>query len=102
MGLHHKPTVCLSRASFLDFGFSHQDCLQDKYSERGSKPQILFFLLRRCLLFVLAVEILADITQRSTLGEQEIERERGVILREMQVRAASGETVGSMIGKKIL
>ena len=32
-----------------------------------------------------AVEILADITQRSTLGEQEIERERGVILREMQV-----------------
>ena len=32
-----------------------------------------------------AVEILADILQRSTLGEQEIERERGVILREMQV-----------------
>ena len=32
-----------------------------------------------------AVEILADILQRSTLGEKEIERERGVILREMQV-----------------
>ena len=31
-----------------------------------------------------AVEILADINQNSTLGEQEIERERGVILREMQ------------------
>ncbi|XP_060555376.1 mitochondrial-processing peptidase subunit beta-like [Ruditapes philippinarum] len=31
-----------------------------------------------------AVEILADITQNSTLGKNEIERERGVILREMQ------------------
>merc|ERR1711976_942251 len=31
-----------------------------------------------------AVEILADITQNSKFGEQEIERERGVILREMQ------------------
>ncbi|KAK2186147.1 hypothetical protein NP493_212g03021 [Ridgeia piscesae] len=31
-----------------------------------------------------AVEILSDIIQNSTLGEQEIERERGVILREMQ------------------
>merc|ERR1719186_183170 len=31
-----------------------------------------------------AVEILADITQNSLLGQQEIERERGVILREMQ------------------
>jgi len=31
-----------------------------------------------------AVDILADILQNSTLGEQEIERERGVILREMQ------------------
>uniref|UniRef100_A0AAR2JFZ2 Mitochondrial-processing peptidase subunit beta n=1 Tax=Pygocentrus nattereri TaxID=42514 RepID=A0AAR2JFZ2_PYGNA len=31
-----------------------------------------------------AVEILADIIQNSTLGEAEIERERGVILREMQ------------------
>lgn len=34
---------------------------------------------------ITAVEILADIIQNSTLGEQEIERERGVILREMQV-----------------
>ena len=34
--------------------------------------------------FQLAVEILADIIQNSTLGEAEIERERGVILREMQ------------------
>lgn len=31
-----------------------------------------------------AVDILADIIQNSTLGEAEIERERGVILREMQ------------------
>ncbi|KAG1662364.1 Mitochondrial-processing peptidase subunit beta [Nymphon striatum] len=31
-----------------------------------------------------AVEILADIIQHSKLGENEIERERGVILREMQ------------------
>merc|ERR1719357_1483642 len=31
-----------------------------------------------------AVDILADITQNSLLGDQEIERERGVILREMQ------------------
>ena len=31
-----------------------------------------------------AVDILADIIQNSTLGEVEIERERGVVLREMQ------------------
>ena len=31
------------------------------------------------------MDILSDIIQNSTLGEQEIERERGVILREMQV-----------------
>jgi processing peptidase subunit beta len=31
-----------------------------------------------------ALEILADIIQNSKLGENEIERERGVILREMQ------------------
>ena len=31
-----------------------------------------------------AVDILSDILQNSTLGENEIERERGVILREMQ------------------
>ncbi|CAH3187442.1 unnamed protein product [Porites evermanni] len=31
-----------------------------------------------------AVDILADIIQNSLLGEAEIERERGVILREMQ------------------
>ena len=30
------------------------------------------------------VEILSDILTNSTFGEQEIERERGVILREMQ------------------
>lgn len=33
---------------------------------------------------ITAVDILADIIQNSTLGEVEIERERGVILREMQ------------------
>ncbi len=32
-----------------------------------------------------AVDILADIIQNPTLGEREIERERSVILREMQV-----------------
>ncbi len=37
------------------------------------------------MLSISAVEVLSDITQNSTLGEQEIERERGVILREMQV-----------------
>jgi len=37
------------------------------------------------LWIISAVEILADINQNSTFGEQEIERERGVILREMQV-----------------
>ena len=31
-----------------------------------------------------AVEILSDIITNSKFGEQEIERERGVILREMQ------------------
>lgn len=31
-----------------------------------------------------AIEILSDIIQNSKLGENEIERERGVILREMQ------------------
>ena len=34
---------------------------------------------------VAAVEILSDINQNSLLREQEIEVERGVILREMQV-----------------
>ena len=49
----------------------------------------------------LAVDILADIIQNATLGEAEIERERGVILREMQVQytctqkdSASWATVG--------
>ena len=37
------------------------------------------------MVFVSAVDILSDIIQNSTLGENEIERERGVILREMQV-----------------
>ena len=32
-----------------------------------------------------AVDILADILQNATLGEREIERERSVILREMEV-----------------
>lgn len=37
------------------------------------------------VLSLVAVDILADITQNSVFGEAEIERERGVILREMQV-----------------
>lgn len=43
----------------------------------GMKTQLFEF-------YFTAVEILADIIQNSTLGEAEIERERGVILREMQ------------------
>jgi len=38
------------------------------------------------LLCSLAVDILSDIILNSTLGQDEIERERGVILRELQVR----------------
>ena len=42
-------------------------------------------IIKKSLIVPLAaVEILADIIQNSTLGEQEIERERGVILREME------------------
>lgn len=37
-----------------------------------------------CVCFKTAVDVLSDIIQNSMLGEQEIERERGVILREMQ------------------
>lgn len=35
--------------------------------------------------FILAVEILADITQNSRFGEEDIEKEKGIILRELQV-----------------
>ena len=41
-------------------------------------------LSNKQILSFTAVDILADIIQNSTLGEAEIERERGVILREMQ------------------
>ena len=37
------------------------------------------------ILYFVAVDVLSDIIQNSTLGENQIERERGVILREMQV-----------------
>merc|ERR1712038_704112 len=49
-----------------------------------SREQTVFYA--KCLSSDLpqAVEVLADILQNSKLGEQEIERERGVILREMQ------------------
>ncbi|KAJ4426214.1 hypothetical protein ANN_27025 [Periplaneta americana] len=49
-----------------------------------SREQTVFYA--KCLKEDLtkAVEILADIIQNSKLGEQEIEREKGVILREMQ------------------
>ncbi len=43
------------------------------------------FKCRRCSVLRTVVEILSDIIQNSTYGEEEIERERGVILREMQV-----------------
>jgi len=49
-----------------------------------SREQTVFYA--KCLSkdVAKAVEILADIIQNSKLGESEIERERGVILREMQ------------------
>jgi len=49
-----------------------------------SREQTVFYA--KCLTSDLgnAVEILADILNNSKFGEQEIERERGVILREMQ------------------
>ncbi|XP_044742979.1 mitochondrial-processing peptidase subunit beta [Chrysoperla carnea] len=49
-----------------------------------SREQTVFYA--RCLANDVpkALEILADIVQNSKLGEEEIERERGVILREMQ------------------
>jgi len=49
-----------------------------------SREQTVFYA--KCLSSDLgnAVEILSDILQNSKFGEQEIERERGVILREMQ------------------
>merc|ERR1712128_418922 len=49
-----------------------------------SREQTVFYA--KCLAGDLesAVEILSDILTNSTFGEQEIERERGVILREMQ------------------
>ena len=54
--------------------------------------RIVFFLASRQIIirytsvFVLAVNILSDIIQNPVLDEGAIERERGVILREMQVR----------------
>jgi len=52
---------------------------------------VLFFFLTST-----AVDILSDIIQNSTLGEQEIERERGVILREMQVKILLLDNVSSI------
>ena len=46
--------------------------------------RLIFLWLTDLLQTSTAVDILADIIQNSTLGEAEIERERGVILREMQ------------------
>ena len=41
-----------------------------------------------------AVDILADILQNATLGEREIERERSVILREMEVHSLPENNFG--------
>merc|ERR1711863_251201 len=49
-----------------------------------SREQTVFYAKSLSSDLPQAVEILADILQNSKLGEQEIERERGVILREMQ------------------
>ena len=54
-------------------------------------------LNNKSFVFVAAVEVLSDIIQNSTLGEQEIERERGVILREMQVGYPSVRLCGDII-----
>ncbi|KAJ8686290.1 hypothetical protein QAD02_022084 [Eretmocerus hayati] len=49
-----------------------------------SREQTVFYAKCLCQDVPKAVEILSDIIQNSKLGESEIERERGVILREMQ------------------
>lgn len=50
---------------------------------QGGHNDLLFCAVVLSLL--LAVDILSDIILNSTLGQSEIERERDVILREMQV-----------------
>jgi len=47
------------------------------------KEKIVFYASVRSEYFELAVDVLADITFQSTFEEQQIERERGVILEEM-------------------
>lgn len=49
--------------------------------------QLLYHRIRShvTIMFLSAIEILSDIVQNSKLDEQEIERERDVILREMEV-----------------
>jgi hypothetical protein len=57
--------------------------------KNSKKGVMILLIILLFILFISAVEILADITQNSTLGKNEIERERGVILREMQVICTS-------------
>lgn len=54
---------------------------------RCLNPTLPTAALTPSFLPLLVVEILSDIIQNPTLGAQEIERERNVILREMEVRA---------------
>jgi hypothetical protein len=71
---------------FTSFVFDYSTGVRKK-ATRNFPFLIYFFvyILFYSLIFVpTAVDILSDIIQNSLLGEQEIERERGVILREMQ------------------
>lgn len=52
--------------------------------------KVNIFCWRLYTILLLAVDILSDIILNSTLGQAEIERERGVILREMQVKRQRG------------
>ena len=71
-------------ASWFHFQRHVNKC--SKYEMPYSQRLVISMLwAMTCHICFAAVDILADIIQNSKLGEQEIERERGVILREMQV-----------------
>lgn len=68
----NKQFITQSRLAKIYLNVRHYQCFHNNKSNFFSNK------------FFLAVDILSDILQNSTLGEEEIERERGVILREMQ------------------
>ncbi|MEQ2281089.1 hypothetical protein AMECASPLE_026771, partial [Ameca splendens] len=92
MGAHlnaytsREQTVYYAKAFSKDLprgGVQQKTLLNDK-SERPNFVYSSCVFDKTSSFLYLAVEVLADIIQNSTLGEAEIERERGVILREMQ------------------